>query len=172
MDCFKLRAHCSADVPIKVRYCCADNLVAETPALSEKCSKVRGMAGPRRARLLREIAKQKKAATSKLPYVSDPVPLVLDPAPPVPDPVTFEECQASPPPAQRVIQPSPNLPPSDEVIDTFPCFMLASDDSLVRQDAPALSAAADPIRRERPAGQAITAPSAKQVYLQSPVCII
>ena len=41
-------------------------LVAETPALRKKCSKVRGTAGPRRARLLKEIAKQKKKSVSKI----------------------------------------------------------------------------------------------------------
>ncbi len=65
-----------------------DNLVAETPALRKKCSKVRGTAGPRRTRLLREIEKQKKVSTSKLAYVSDPMPPVPDSDPPVPDLVT------------------------------------------------------------------------------------
>ena len=49
-----------------------DNLVAATPALSKKCSKIRGTAGPRRARLIKEIAKQKKSSTSKIGYVNDP----------------------------------------------------------------------------------------------------
>ncbi len=41
-------------------------LVAETQALRKKCSKVRGTAGPSRARLLKEIAKQKKKSVSKI----------------------------------------------------------------------------------------------------------
>ena len=148
-----------------------DNLVAETPALRKKCSKVRGTAGPRRARLLQQIAKQKKASTSKLAYDSEPVPPVPDPDPPVPDPVRSESRQGSPPPAPRFIQPSPNMPSSDDV--TFPRhgFMLASAaNSLVRQDAPAPSAAAKPNRWAPPARQAIAAPSAKKVYLQSNAC--
>jgi hypothetical protein len=141
-----------------------DNLVAETPALRKKCSKVRGTAGPRRARLLQQIAKQKKASTSKLAYVSEPVPPVPDPDPPVPDPVRSESRKGSPPPAPRFIEPSPKLLSLDEVMNTFPCdgFVLASADSLVRQDAPAPIAAAEPNRR-----QAIAAPSTKKVYLQS-----
>ena len=43
-----------------------DKLVAETPALSKKCNKLRGTAGPRRARIIKEIAKEKKQGTSKL----------------------------------------------------------------------------------------------------------
>ncbi len=58
-----------------------DKLVAETQALRKKCSKIRGTAGPRKARLIREIAKQKKASTSKLAYVTEPVPPVPDPVP-------------------------------------------------------------------------------------------
>ncbi len=118
-----------------------DKLVAETPALRKKCSKVRGTAGPRRARLLRENAKQKKASTSKLAYVSDPVPPVQEPDPPVSYPVTSEDRQASPPPVPRINQPSPNLPASDEAN-----------------------------RLERPARQAIAAPSAKKVNSQSAAC--
>ena len=149
-----------------------DNLVAETPALRKKCSKVRGTAGPRRARLLQEIAKQKKkASTSKLAYVSEPVPPVPDPDPPVPDPVRSESRQGSPPPAPRFIQPSPNMQSSDDVMFPRHAFMLASAaNSLVRQDAPAPSAAAKPYRREHPARQAIAAPSAKKVNLQSHAC--
>ncbi len=91
------------------------NLVAETPAILKKCSKVRGTAGPRRARLIWEIAKQpeKKASTSKLKYVSDPVPPVPDLVPQVPDPsptvADQEPRQASRPSAPHFNQPSPYL---------------------------------------------------------------
>ena len=69
-----------------------DNLVAATPALRKKCSKIRGTAGPRRARLIREIAKQKKTPISKICFVNDPVAPVPDPVPPV------SALDASPPP--------------------------------------------------------------------------
>ncbi len=49
------------------------NLVAETPALRKKCSKVRSAAGPRIARLLKEIAKRKKKSASNIGYVDAPV---------------------------------------------------------------------------------------------------
>ncbi len=137
-----------------------DNLVAETRALRKECSKVRGTAGPLRASLVQEIAKQKKSSTSKLAYVSYPVPPVPAPVPAVLYPVTLEERHASPPPAPRMNFPSPNLPASDEVMDTFLCFKLASADSLV---LPAPSATAKPNRRERPAILA-------KVYTQSAVC--
>ena len=58
-----------------------DNLVAATPALRKKRSKIRGTAGPRRAHLIKEIAKQKKSSTSKIGFVNDPVPPVSDAVP-------------------------------------------------------------------------------------------
>ena len=64
------------------------NLVAETQALRKKCSKVRGTAGPRKARLLKQTAKQKKKSVSKIGYIDAPVPPVPDPpeaAPPADD---------------------------------------------------------------------------------------
>jgi hypothetical protein len=62
------------------------NLVAETQALRKKCSKVRGTAGPRKARLLKQTAKQKKKSVSKIGYVDAPVPPVPDaPAAALPD---------------------------------------------------------------------------------------
>jgi hypothetical protein len=83
-------------------------LVAETPALRKKCSKVRGTAGPRRARLLKEIAKQKKKSVSKIGYIDAPVP-------PVPDP----PAAADPPPVADMPGPAP--PPSQsEVYITLP----------------------------------------------------
>ncbi len=50
-------------------------LVAGTLALCKKCSKVRGTAGPRKVRLLKQIAKQKKKSVSKIGYVDVPVPM-------------------------------------------------------------------------------------------------
>ena len=85
------------------------NLVAETPALRKKCNKLRGTAGPRRARILKAIAKEKKTSTSKLGFVNDPVPPQPDPPPLAPvAPVSARD--ASPLPAQHFNQPSPNMP--------------------------------------------------------------
>ena len=85
------------------------NLVAETPALRKKCNKLRGTAGPRRARILKAIAKEKKTSTSKLDFVNDPVPPQPDPPPLAPvAPVSARD--ASPLPAQCFNQPSPNMP--------------------------------------------------------------
>jgi hypothetical protein len=88
------------------------NLVAETQALRKKCSKVRGTAGPRRARLLREIAKQKKKSTSKIGYVDAPVP-------PVPDAPAGAPAAALPDGGGAAVSnqfriPSPKLPSDDE----------------------------------------------------------
>ena len=86
-----------------------DKLVAETPALRKKCSKIRE--SPRRARLIREIAKQKKSSTSKIGYVNDPVPPTPDPVPPVP------VRDATPPPTARadnLIVPPPEVPSTSE----------------------------------------------------------
>ena len=65
-----------------------DNLVAVTPALHKKRNKLRGTAGPRRARIIKEIAKEKKKGTSKIGFVDAPVP--PQPDPPQPDPVPSE----------------------------------------------------------------------------------
>ena len=71
-----------------------DNLVAATPALRKKCSKIRGTAGPRRARLIKEIAKEKKS-TSKIGFVDAPLP-------PQPDTVpSGSTWTTSPPPSAR-----------------------------------------------------------------------
>ena len=82
-----------------------DKLVAATPAPRKKCSKIRGTAGPRRARLIREIAKEMKKSTSKIGFVKAPVP-------PMPDPVPSGSTRdASPPPTARedgLIVPSPD----------------------------------------------------------------
>jgi len=92
-------------------------LVAETPALRKKCSKVRGTAGPRRARLLKEIAKQKKKSVSKIGYIDAPVPPVPDPpeaAPPADDGGAAE-------PPTVADMPCPAPPPSQsEVYITLP----------------------------------------------------
>ena len=93
-----------------------DNLVVATPALRKKCSKIRGTAGPRRARLIREIAKQKKTLTSKIGFVNDPVPAVPDPVRPTPDPVPPVR-DATPPPTARadnLIVPPPEVPSTSE----------------------------------------------------------
>jgi len=93
-----------------------DTLVAETPALRKKCSKVRGTAGPRRARLLKEIAKQKKKSVSKIGYIDAPVP-------PVPDPPAAgraDDGGAAEPPTVADM-PGPAPPPSQsEVYITLP----------------------------------------------------
>ncbi len=87
------------------------NLVAETPALLKKCSKVRGTAGPCRARLLKEIAKQKKKSASKIGHIDAPVPPVPDapqaaPAAALPD----GGGAVDPPPVEDIPGPAP--PPS------------------------------------------------------------
>jgi hypothetical protein len=94
-----------------------DTLVAETPALRKKCSKVRGTAGPHRARLLKEIAKQKKKPVSKIGYIDAPVP-------PVPDPpaaaAPADDGGAAEPPTVADM-PGPAPPPSQsEVYITLP----------------------------------------------------
>ena len=90
-----------------------DNLVAETPSLLKKCNKLRGTAGPCRARILKEIAKERKKSTSKIGFVDEPVP--PQPDPPQLAPVPSESTRdASPPPAARFNVPSPNLPSSSE----------------------------------------------------------
>ena len=68
-----------------------DNLVAATPALRKKCSKVRGTAGPSRARLIKKITEEKKKSTSKIGYVDAPVP-------PQPDTVPSGSTRATSPP--------------------------------------------------------------------------
>ena len=128
-----------------------DNLVAETPALRKKYSKIRGTAGTRKARLNRENAKQKKASTSNLGYVTVPVP-------PVPD------WPASPPPSRPLNQPSPNLPTSsDEEENLDPCFKFVTADSLARQAGTAPRASERPNAASRSASQSIEAPSDKKV---------
>ena len=90
-----------------------DNLVAETPSLRKKCNKLRGTAGPRRARILREIAKEKKKSTSKIGFVDEPVP--PQPDPPQLAPVPSESGRdVSLPPVEGFNVPSPNLLPSSE----------------------------------------------------------
>ena len=82
-----------------------DKLVAVTPALRKKCSKIRGTAGPSRARLIWEIAKQKKTSISKICFANDPVAPVKDPVPPL------SARDASPLPtacADNLIVPTPN----------------------------------------------------------------
>jgi hypothetical protein len=95
-------------------------LVAETPALRKKCSKVRGTAGPRRARLLKEIAKQKKKSVSKIGYIDAPVPPVPDapeaaPAAALPD----GGGAAGPLPVEDIPGPAPT-PSQSEVHFTLP----------------------------------------------------
>ena len=85
--------------------------MAETPSLRKKCNKFRGTAGPRRARILKEIARDKKKSTSKIGFVDEPVP-------PVPDPVPAKNGRdKSPPPRVRPdgwVVPSPNCGISSE----------------------------------------------------------
>ena len=67
--------------------------------------------GPHRARLIKEIAKQKKSSTSKIGSVDAPVPPVPDVVPPV------SARDASPPPtahADRLVVPSPELSSTSE----------------------------------------------------------
>ena len=94
-----------------------DTLVAETPALRKKCSKVRGTAGPRRARLLKEIAKQKKKSVSKIGYIDAPVPPVPDP--PAAAPAADDGGAADPPPVADMPGPAPP-PTQSEVYFTLP----------------------------------------------------
>ena len=101
-----------------------DNLVAETPALRKKCNKLRGTAGPRRARILKMIAKEKKKSASKIGFVDEPVSPQPDPphqAPVAPestrDPAPVSTRDASPQPAQRYKIPSPNIPSSEDEAD-------------------------------------------------------
>ena len=90
-----------------------DNLVAATPALRKKCNKLRGTAGPRRARILKEIAKEKKKSTSKIGFVDEPVP--PQPDPPQLAPVPSESARnVSLPPDEGFNVPSPNLLSSSE----------------------------------------------------------
>jgi hypothetical protein len=129
-----------------------DNLVAETPALRKKCNKLRGTAGPRRARILKAIAKEKKKSTSKIGFVDEPVPPQPDPpqlAPVAPEstrdaapvaPVSTRD--ASPQPAQRFKIPSPNLPPSSDD---------DADPKLKPKPPSSGSASQEPPRRERTA---------------------
>ena len=96
-----------------------DNLVAETPSLRKKCNKLRGTAGPRRARILKEIAKEKKKSTSKIGFVDEPVP--PQPDPPQLAPVPSESARdVSPPPEERFNVPSPNLPSSEDEANPKP----------------------------------------------------
>jgi hypothetical protein len=81
------------------------NLVAETPALRKKCSKIRGTAGPRKAWLLKQIAKQKKKSVSKIGYVDAPVP-------PVPDAPAAAPTAALPDGGGTATPPAPSPPPS------------------------------------------------------------
>ena len=126
-----------------------DNLVAETPTLRKKCNKLRGTAGPRRARILKMIAKEKKKSTSKIGFVDEPVPPQPDPpqlAPVAPEstrdpapvaPVSTRD--ASPQPAQRFNHPSPNIPSSseDEADPKPPSSGSASQEPPRRERAPA-----------------------------------
>ena len=70
--------------------------------------KIRGTAGARRARLIKEIAKEKKKSTSKIGYFNAPVPPQADPVP------SWSTLAASPPPSARFNLPSPNLLPSSD----------------------------------------------------------
>ncbi len=56
------------------------NWVAATPALSKKSNRLRGSAGPRRARLIEDIAKEKTKSASKLSYINAPIPPTPEPA--------------------------------------------------------------------------------------------
>ncbi len=95
-------------------------LVAETPALRKKCSKVRGTAGPRRARLLKEIAKQKKKSVSKIGYIDAHVPPVPDPPEAAPAAALPDGGGAAdPPPVEDIPGPAPQ-PSQSEVYFTLP----------------------------------------------------
>ncbi len=94
--------------------------MAEMQALRKKCSKVRGTTGPRRARLLKEIAKQKKKSVSKIGYIVAPVPPVPDQPAAAPAAALPDDCSAAdPPPVEDIPGPAP--PPSQsEVYFTLP----------------------------------------------------
>ena len=106
----------------------SDKLVAETQALRKKCSKIRETAGPRKARLILEIANQKKTSTSKIGFAINPVPPVTD----LMRAVTGRD--ASPPQQERrLVEPSPNLPTSsDDEVYLDLCFTLVAADPSVR----------------------------------------
>ena len=56
------------------------NWVAATPALSKRTNKLRETATPRRARLIKEVAKEKTKSVSKLSYLDAPVTTTPGPA--------------------------------------------------------------------------------------------
>ncbi len=104
------------------------NLVAETQPLRKKCSKVMGTAGvavgPRKFRLLKQIAKQKKKSASTIGHVDAPVPPVPDaptaaasPAAALPDGAAAPPALA-PPPVKDIPGPAP--PSQSEVCFTLP----------------------------------------------------
>ena len=81
-----------------------DILVAETPALRKKTNSIRGTAGVRRKKLIKEIARQKSATKSKLTYMDRP----LSPRPPLPP--------AEKRPARTFVIPEAGMPSDDEVL--------------------------------------------------------
>ena len=132
----------------------ADNLVSATPALRvrKKCSKVRGTTGPRRARLIKEIAKEKKKSTSKNGFVDAPVP-------PQPDTVPSGSTRAtSSPPSALFVVPSPDLPSSSD--DEGPPAEPPGPRAATRRTSARSTAS-------RSASQPIAPPSDKEVYLTS-----
>ena len=89
------------------KYRVPGNLIAATPALRKKTSKVKGLAGGRRKRALAEISKQKAKSASKLTYMDRPeprCPMVRAPA--------AEPAQA----VKEFVIPSPNVPASDDEV--------------------------------------------------------
>ena len=81
-----------------------DTLIAETPAARKKTNSIRGTAGVRRKKLLKEIAMTKSATKSKLTYMDRP----LSPRPPQPP--------AEKRPARKFVIPEAGMPSDDEVL--------------------------------------------------------
>ena len=83
-----------------------DNLIAETPALRKKTNSIRGTAGVRRKKLMKEIARQKSATKSKLTYMDPPL------SPRRPEPAEPAESL----PAKSFVVPEAAMPSDDEVL--------------------------------------------------------
>ena len=82
-----------------------DILVAETPALRKKTNLIRGTAGVRRKKLIKEIAMQRSATKSKLTYMDPP----LSPRRP-------EPAELLPANLKEFVVPEAAMPSDDEVL--------------------------------------------------------
>ena len=113
-----------------------DTLIAETPAARKKTNSIRGTAGVRRKKLLKEIAMTKSATKSKLTYMDRP----LSPRPPQPP--------AEKRPARKFVIPEAGMPSDDEVLvvvlspwplltDCEQGVTLASQESIMKKAVPA-----------------------------------